>query len=279
MGIKRVANVEKKIGLALGTGAARGLAHIGVLAVLEKEGIPVDVIAGTNAGAAIGAIYAQGKDAGQVKKLALDQSQKKLMTLIDPSLPKTGFIKGRKLRDLLGLFIGSDVEFSDLKIPLACVATDVDTGEEIVIDQGSVLEAIRASISIPAIFTVVKWEGRHLVDGGLVNPVPVSVLRRMGTDFTIAVNVIPDVTVRTHRDKNPVESSKEPNILQVIVQSIYIATYSLVMSSLAGADIVIEPEVGQIGIGDFHQAQECIRQGELATQASLPKIKRLLENL
>ena len=235
MGIKRVANVEKKIGLALGTSAARGL--------------------------------------------ALDQSQKKLMTLIDPSLPKTGFIKGRKLRDLLGLFIGSDVEFSDLKIPLACVATDVDTGEEIVIDQGSVLEAIRASISIPAIFTVVKWEGRHLVDGGLVNPVPVSVLRRMGTDFTIAVNVIPDVTVRTHRDKNPVESSKEPNILQVIVQSIYIATYSLVMSSLAGADIVIEPEVGQIGIGDFHQAQECIRQGELATQASLPKIKRLLENL
>ena len=268
---------KRKIGLALGSGAARGLAHIGVLAVLEKEGIPVDMIAGTSTGAAIGALYAQGKDAGQIKELALDLSWKKLAPLVDPSLPKTGFIKGKKIKDLLALFIGGDTKFSDLKIPLACVATDIVTGEEVIIDQGLVLEAIRASISVPAIFTVVKWGGRYLVDGGLVNPVPVSVVKRMGADFVIAVNVMPDVTDRAHRaDK---EGLKEPNIINIIMQSIYIGTHSLVKSSLEGANIVIEPRVAHIGAGDVLRAQECILQGELAAQSFVPEIKRKLESL
>ena len=268
---------KRKIGLALGSGAARGLAHIGVLAVLEKEGIPVDMIAGTSTGAAIGALYAQGKDVGQIKELALDLSWKKLAPLVDPSLPKTGFIKGKKIKDLLALFIGSDTKFSDLKIPLACVATDIVTGEEVIIDQGSVLEAIRASISVPAIFTVVKWGGRYLVDGGLVNPVPVSVVKRMGADFIIAVNVIPDVADRAHRaDKGGL---KEPNIINIIMQSIYIGTYSMVKSSLEEANIVIEPSVAHIGAGDVLRAQECILQGELAAQSFVLEIKRKLENL
>lgn len=269
---------NRKIGLALGAGAARGLAHIGVLAVLEKEGIPIDMIAGTSAGATVGALYAQGKDASQIKKLAQDLSWKRLAPLVDPSLPKTGLIKGKKIKDLLTLFIGGDIQFSDLKIPFACVATDIETGEKVVIDRGSVPEALRASISIPAIFTVVKWEGRYLVDGGLVDPVPVSVVRQMGADFIIAVNVIPEVAERARRvDKGQAEGSKEPNIIQVIMQSIYIGVYVLVRSSVEEADIVIEPQVAHIGVGDFRRTQECIRQGELAAQDSIPEIKRRLE--
>jgi len=264
---------KRKVGLALGSGAARGLAHIGVLEVLEKEGIPIDMIAGTSAGAAIGALYAQGKDASMIKGLALDLSWKRLASLVDLALPRTGFIKGKKIKDLLALLIGGDIKFSELRIPFACVAADIITGEEVVINHGSVLDGIRASVSIPVIFTVVKWKGRYLVDGGLVNPVPVSVLRQMGADFIIAVNVIPAVRDRAQR----VEKIKEPNIISVIMQSLYIASYLAVRSSLEGADIVIEPQMADITYGDFSRAEECILQGALATQGTIPEIKRQLK--
>ena len=271
---------RKKVGLALGGGTARGLAHIGVLTVLEKEGIPIDLIAGTSAGAIFGSLYAQGKDASEIKELALDLERYKLARFIDLSLPKTGFIKGQKIKDLLVSFIGGDIRFSDLKIPFACVATDIGTGEEVVIDRGSVPEAVRASISIPGLFTVVKRGGRYLVDGGLVTPVPVALVKRMGADFIIAVNVIPDVADRVHRvAKEGTKDFKAPNIIHIIVQSIYIGTYSLARSNLEGADIVIEPKVAHIGAGDFHHAEECILQGELAAQSSVPEIKRELEVL
>jgi len=262
---------KRKIGLALGSGAARGLAHIGVLEVLEKEGIPIDMIAGTSAGAVIGALYADGKDAGQIKGLVLDMSWKRLAPLVDLALPKTGFIGGRKVKEQLKLSIG-DIGFADLKIPLACVATDIMTGEEVVIDQGSVLEGVRASISMPVIFTVVRWKGRYLVDGGLVNPVPVSVLKRMGADFIIAVNVIPGPDARVQQ----AEALRKPNIINVMMQAIHISSHLLVASCLKGADIVIEPQVAHIGAGDFHRTQECILRGEWAAQGSLPEIKRQL---
>lgn len=277
-GDKKLAKLrERKVGLALGGGAARGLAHIGVLVVLEKEGIPIDVIAGTSAGAAIGALYAQGKDAGRIKELATDMNWRKLTPFFDLALPKTGFVRGKRIKDLLRSIIG-DIRFNDLKIPLACVATDINTGEEVVIKEGSVLEGVRASISIPVIFTVVKEKGRYLTDGGLVNPVPVSVLKQMGADFIIAVNVIPDVKDRVHQvSKGQKRGFKELNIFGVLMQSIYIATYSLVRPSLENADIVIEPQMVHIGYGDFRRVQECILQGELATQNSIPAIKRQLK--
>jgi len=269
---------KRKIGLALGGGAARGLAHIGVLEALQKEGIPIDMIAGTSAGAAIGAIYAQGKDFDLIRKLTTDLDWKRLASLVDLALPKTGFIEGKKIIDLFRTIIGEDIKFSDLKIPLACIATDVSTGEEVVIKQGLVLEGIRASISIPAIFTVVKWKGRYLVDGGLVNPVPVSVVSSMGADFIIAVNVIPYSSTRTPQPSpEETKKAKAPNIFNVIMQSILIGTYSLVKSCLEGADIVIQPQVAHIGPGDFHRAQECILKGEMAAKDSLPEIKRRLE--
>lgn len=270
----------KKVGLALGSGAARGLAHIGVLEVLEREGIPIDMIAGTSAGAAVGALYAQGKDASYIKKVVLDLGWKKMAPLVDLSLPKSGFIKGRKIKDLLASFIGGDIKFSDLKIPFACVATDIDTGEEVVIDRGCVMDAVRASISIPAIFTVVRREGRYLVDGILVNPVPVNVVKQMGADFVIAVNVIPNAAERVSQaSKRPTPKPKEPNIIHVMMQSIHISSYSLVRSSLEDADIVIRPQMAHISANEFHRARECIQEGKMAAQISIPEIKRRLNAL
>ena len=270
---------SKKVGLVLGSGAARGMAHIGVLDVLEQEGIAIDMIAGTSAGAAVGALYAQGKSAGEIISIALALEQYRLTRFIDPSLPRSGFIKGKKIKGLMASFIGGDVKFSDLKIPFACVAADIDTGEEVVIDRGSVPEAVRASISLPAIFAVVKRSGRYLVDGGLVNPVPVSVLRNMGADLIIAVNVIPEVSDRVHYRGDEKKSGKEPSIIHVLMQSLFINAYSLVVSSMEGADIVIEPHLSHIGAGDFHQTQECIRLGRLAARNAVPEIKRAIKAL
>ncbi len=255
----------------------RGLAHIGVLVVLEKEGIPIDIIAGTSAGAIAGSLYAQGKGASQMKEWILNLARHKFTYFIDPSLLKTGFIKGKKIKDLLASSIGDDIKFSDLKIPFACVAADIEAGEEVVIARGSVPEAVRASISIPGIFTVVKRGGRYLVDGSLVNPVPVDLAKRMGAGFVIAVNVIPDVTaLDNHGNKKGAKGSKEPNIIHILVQSLHIGTYSLVRPSLEGADIVIEPNVAHIGAGELHRAPEYILQGELAARCAMPEIKRKL---
>jgi len=253
------------------------MAHIGVLTVLEKEGIPIDFIAGTSAGAIVGSLYARSKNAAQIKEKVIAMSARRLTRLIDPALPRTGFIKGDKFNDLLVSFLGSDVKFSDLLIPFACTATDIDTGEAVVFDRGSVVEAVRASISLPGIFTVVKRAGRYLVDGGLTDPVPVNLVRRMGADFVIAVNVIPDVVDRSHDSvEERIKDAKEPNIIHVLIQSVHIGTYSLVRSSLEKADVVIEPDVVHIGAAEFHHARECIKQGELAARKAMPEIKSKL---
>ncbi len=271
---------DKKIGLALGGGAARGLAHVGVLQVLLKEGIPVDMIAGTSAGAIVGAAYAWSQDTDRMMRDALDANWKKMAPLIDPSLPRSGFLKGKKIRDLIATYIGGDIGFKELKIPFACVATDIDTGEEVVIDSGSVLDALRATISIPGIFTVVKHGERYVVDGGLTTPVPVDVVRRMGADFIIAVNVNPDVTGRMGKAyRQRVEAHREPNLIQVIMQSIYITTYSVSRANLEKSDIVIEPDLAHIGAADFQKAPEIIRRGLEAAEKALPEIKRRLTNL
>jgi NTE family protein len=267
----------RKVGLALSGGAARGLAHVGVLAVLQQEGIPINMIAGTSAGAVMGAIYAWNRDTEQMIEQALDTNWKKFGTMVDPSFPWTGLIKGRKVKRLISSFIPDKVKFSDLHIPFACVATDIDTGEEIVINKGVVLDALRASVSIPGIFNVVKREGRYLVDGGLTTPVPVNVVRKMGADFVIAVNVNPDVSGRMGKSsRQRVEAKKEPNIFQVMMQSFYITTHSLAQNNMANADFVIEPELSNIGASEFQRADEMLELGAQATREAMPEIKRKL---
>jgi NTE family protein len=271
---------KKKVGLALSGGGARGLAHVGVLDMLKKEGISIDLIAGTSSGAIIGAAYAWSQDTDRMIQDALEANWKKMAPLIDPSMPRTGLIKGKKIRDLIATYVGGDVKFSDLKIPFACVATDIDTGEEVVINSGPVPDALRASISIPGIFTVVKHGDRYVVDGGLTTPVPVEVVRRMGADFIIAVNVNPDVSGRMGKTyRHRIEAHKEPNIIQVIMQSIYITTYAAGHHALEKADIVIVPDLAHIGGSDFNRAPEMITRGREAAQKAIPEIKRKLGEL
>ncbi|MCK4401777.1 patatin-like phospholipase family protein [bacterium] len=200
---------HKKIGLALGGGAARGLAHIGVLNALKENNIPIDMIAGTSIGALVGACFAKDGKINTLEEIVLNIDWKQLALLVDPNLAllKKGFIHGEKIKELLRSIIG-DIEFKDLKIPFRAVATDVTTGEEVVINSGSVAEAVRASISIPVLFTPVKFENKFLVDGGIVNPVPVSIARNMGAEFVIACNVIPEPQKRGRITSETINSRK-----------------------------------------------------------------------
>jgi NTE family protein len=268
---------RKTVGLALSGGAARALGHIGVLEVLEKHGIPIDLIAGTSAGAIIGASYAWDRNIGRITQDALDATWKNIRPVLDPAFPKTGFLRGRKLRNLLATYVGGDTCFEDLEIPFACVATDIDTGEAVILRSGSVPEALRATISMPGIFQTHYYEQRYLVDGGLTVPVPVDLAREMGAEFVIAVNVNPDVASRRGRGvQKRVAAGKEPTIWQVISQAVYISTYVLARTNLALADVIIEPDLGEFNLTDFNRVPEIIEASRLAAEAAVPDILRKL---
>jgi NTE family protein len=270
---------RKKIGLALGSGAARGLAHIGVLRVLEEEGIPVDMIAGTSIGAVVGSLYALRRNITRIEEIADDINWTRLFSLLDLTLPRTGLISGRRIKAWGKSLFGRDIQFSELEIPFACVATDIMDGREIVINEGSVMEAVRASFSIPGIFSLAKYDGKYLVDGGLVNPIPISTLKNMGAEFIIAVNVLPDISdgYKTYwTGRKGRRGPKEPNIIEILMQSVYIGSHSLAQSALKSADLVIEPQVAYVGPAEFHRARECILQGELAAEDCISKLKRQL---
>ncbi|MDD4924043.1 MAG: patatin-like phospholipase family protein [Dehalococcoidales bacterium] len=272
---------RKKVGIALGGGAARGLAHIGVLEILEKEHIPIDMIAGTSAGAIVGALFATGKSAAEIKKEVLEIDLMKRWQLIDIALPKTGFIGGKKLIELLKSYIG-DVDFSDLKIPFACTSTDIMSGEEVIINKGSLLEGVRASISVPIAFSACEHKGRFLVDGGVVDQVPVDVVKNMGADIVIAVNVsprMPNIGQRIYIDEAKLDADsvlKDPNIFTVIMKFINIINSQSTDNSLRKADVVIEPRLAGISFTDFKKADKCILEGEFAGIDALLDIKRLL---
>ncbi|MGP8330312.1 MAG: patatin-like phospholipase family protein [Methanosarcinaceae archaeon] len=199
---------RKTIGLALGSGAARGLAHIGVLKILAANKIPVDFIAGTSMGALIGALYAGGLSVAQLEDIACNTDWKLTAKMLTPTLPWAGLVEGNRIREFIRTLVG-DRNLSDLKIPFATVATAVQTGEEIVIENGSLVEAVRASISIPGVFTPVRYRNRFLVDGGVVNPLPVDVVKAMGADIVIAVNVTPPLDSSGQSITLPDETSKK----------------------------------------------------------------------
>lgn len=278
-----------KIGYALGGGGARGLSHIGVIKILEEHGIYPDVIAGTSIGALVGALYASGLRAGDIER-ALRLDLRRLAMLADVRLSLSGLVQGKRVASALKSFLG-DLTFADLKIPFACVATDIVHGKQVVIRTGPVITAVRASISVPGIFTPVQVRGRYLVDGGLVNMVPVSTCREMGAEYVVGVNVIPDPAGRIHepessqgedeqgtgvREPRPRKSRQPrpgaPNVVKVLIQSLYIPGYRIAMENLGDADLAICPEVGNIGFFQFDKEVEAIEAGERAARAALEEV-------
>lgn len=181
----------QKIGLALGSGSARGWAHIGMIQALAERDVRVDYVAGTSIGALVGAFFAAGR-IDTLKEFALNLDRKQILCFFDIVLPKSGLVDGNKVADFIGSYM-KEMNIEDLSLPFCAVSTDISTGREVLIREGDIIEAVRASISVPGIFTPVRKNGAVLVDGGLVNPVPVNVVREMGAEFVIALDLNHDI--------------------------------------------------------------------------------------
>ena len=254
-----------KVGIALGGGAAKGFAHIGVIKMLEANGITPVVVSGTSAGSVVGALYASGMDAYamQEKAFALDESR-----IRDVSLFSGGVVKGQKLQDYVNeLVVGRSLDM--MKKPFAVVATKLENGERTVFVRGNTGQAVRASSSIPGVFEAVAIGKAHYVDGGVVSPVPVDAARELGADFVIAV----DISSKANGIASPT------SLLGNVNQSITIMGQKLGALELQRADIVIRPKVSDIGAADFEQKNRAILEGERAAQAALPQIKAKLAAL
>ena len=248
-----------KIGLALGGGAAKGFAHIGVIKMLEANGIKIDVVTGTSAGSVVGALYASGMDAFalQEKAVALDESQMR-----DVNLLGGGLIKGQKLQDYVNAQVANKA-LDKLAKPFAVVATDLDNGNRIVFRRGNVGQAVRASSSIPGIFMPTIIGNHKYVDGGVVSPVPVDAARELGANFVIAIDI-----------SSKAVGKSSTSTLGMMNQAIVIMGQKLGEQELARADIVIRPKVGQIGAADFDQKNTAILEGEKAALAMMPAIRK-----
>ncbi|MBN2908276.1 patatin-like phospholipase family protein [Polycladomyces sp. WAk] len=252
-----------KIGLALGSGGARGWAHIGVLKVLREAGIPVHMIAGSSMGSLVGALYANNLKLDMIEGLATRLKRK---YWVDLTVPRKGLIIGDKVRELIRLLThGKSIE--ELSIPLAVVATDIIKGERVVFTSGPVDLAVRASISIPGIFEPVEWEDKILVDGGVIDRIPITVVREMGADLVIAVDVVPRFN-----------KVKIRSIFDVIAQTLGVMERQILSRQLIEADFLIHPELSEISPTAFHQVEKCIRLGEEAARAHVERIRERIRN-
>jgi NTE family protein len=253
-----------RIGLALGGGAARGFAHIGVIKALESQGIVADIIVGTSAGSVVGAMYAAGNNGFALQKMALEMDE---ATISDWSLPwfskTSGVLKGDALQSYVNKMV-AQVSIEKLKKPFGAVATDLKTGLPILFQRGNTGLAVRASSAVPGIFQPVRINDRQYVDGGLVSPVPVRFAREMGADLVIAVNI------SSQPDSQPAVSS-----LEVLMQTFTIMGQSVNHFELKGADVVvIKPELSGMRGSDFAGRNLAILAGELATMAAMTDIKQ-----
>ncbi len=261
--------MRPKIGLALGSGGPKGLSHIGIIKVLEENNIPIDFIAGSSIGSVIGGFYSATKDIKKIEKIALSNNWRQTLPLFfDPSLHQ-GFVSGRKIRNFIENIIGK-IHFKDLKIPFSVVATDIKTGETVIIDKGEVALAIRASSSIPIIFRPVKLNSRLLVDGGLSLPVPARIVREMGADLVISVNLDADYFSNT--------KDSSFGFYKVANSSIKILRYHLASLNVKDADIVINPKIGKVGWNKFIDSKSVILAGEEAMQVSILQLKKLIKH-
>lgn len=294
---------KRKVGIALGGGSARGWAHIGVLRALAQEGIAPDFVAGCSMGAMVGAAFA----AGRIEKLeawALSLDWKRIVKLLDVGL-RGGLLKGERLVDFFhGQFV--ECQFSELAVPFATVATDLASGREIWLREGKVADAVRASCTVPGLFQPVLREGRYLIDGSIVNPVPVSLCRAMGADVVIAVSLSSEVCgpfMRQHqgaaapqdyqqrlismllpRHRNYLgalqdgDAPPQPSMPETLLGAIDIMQARIARSRLAGEppDVLLTPHLGQMGAYEYHRAAPAIDEGRDAVARLLPTIAHAL---
>ena len=253
-----------KIAVVLGAGASKGFAHIGVLKVLESNKIPVHMIIGTSAGSFVGSLYAYGYNAFELQKLSFSIEKG---DVVDLMIPDNGFIKGEKLEAYINRTL-KNTPLEKLKIPFYAVATDIQSGKEVVFGSGNTGTAVRASCSIPGIFRPVNISGKLYVDGGVVSPVAVDAAKRLGADIVIAVDIAGDI-----------DSSQPEGTIETILQSITIMYSKLAAIQLSKADVVIKPKVGYISSADFSKRHEAVLEGEKAAIEALPKILEIVNKL
>ncbi|MBI5631712.1 MAG: cyclic nucleotide-binding domain-containing protein [Elusimicrobia bacterium] len=295
---RRLGGVQ--VGLALGAGAALGHSLIGVLKVFKKEAIPIDMLAGTSIGSLIGGFAALGMEPEEIEDLAarIDKAWVYENLFWDLTLPRSGIFAGETLLRFVRSYFGNK-EFPELEMPFACVATDIETGEEVVLKEGRAAEAIRASCGLPLIYAPIRLNGRYLVDGGLVNPVPANVVADMGANALIAVNLTSPASERPTRIKArrmaqkttllnaPVDLAslkelalpellKAPSMPEIFFQMIYTMEYEIAQTRLDLADVVIHPDLPGFSWTEMHRAKEIIKAGERVAEQYLPQIKALI---
>lgn len=255
-----------RIGLALGGGAARGFAHIGVIKALEAQGIYPEIVVGTSAGSVVGALYAAGNDGFALQKTAMEMDEASISDWALPLFSKSsGVLKGDALQSYVNKAV-KNTPMEKLKLKFGAVATDLNSGRPILFQRGNTGQAVRASSSVPSVFQPVKIGDHSYVDGGLVAPVPVRFARDMGADFIIAVNI------STQADVQAAVSSVE-----VLLQTFAIMGQRLNHYELKDADIVIQPALGKMAGNDFASRNLAILAGEQAAAAVMPQIKAKLK--
>ena len=294
---------ERGIALALGGGAARGWSHIGVLRALDEARIPIKMIAGTSIGALVGGCYLAGK-LDELEEFARSLTPRRIMGLLDLSLRGSGLISGYRLAERMEDHLGN-IRLENLDRPLVCVACEIHTGHEVWLSRGPIIDAIRASYALPGIFEPVMLNGRLLVDGALVNPVPVPVCRAYEVDAVVAVNLSSDIFGRGTivRDVEPTGAVSAPplatddlisrsgsaasvvrlgkalGVSGVMVEAFNIIQDRIARSRLAGdpPDLSIIPHVGMIGLADFHKADEAIKLGYEAAKREVDRLQILAD--
>ncbi len=253
-----------RVGLALGGGGARGFAEIGVIRALEREKVPIDVVAGTSVGSLIGALYADTGRSLDLEFTALSVENEDLFDYKALAILSGGFVKGERLEEFLGAKLRHR-EIEKLALPFAAVATDLRTGATAVFDRGPVARAVHASAAIPGVFVPVTIDGRIYVDGGVTDPVPADAARKLGAQVVIAV-AIPHA-VPTKAPTNPIE---------VAHHAVTVMAAEIGRLRCREADVVIIPDVGDVAYDDFSQKKRLIEAGEAATLAALPAIKEAI---
>jgi NTE family protein len=254
---------KPRVGLVLSGGASRGFAHVGVIKVLEEEGIPIDIVVGTSAGSLTGAMYAHYADADILEKKAREMEVDDIFDFSIISIG-LGVVKGERILKFVEKNIGVK-NIEELKIPFAAVATDIYTGDRVVFKRGSISTAVRASSAIPGVFKPVSVGQRLLVDGGVVDNLPIDVARSMGADIVIAVDI----------------SSKSTNyrintVVDVILQTINIMGSEINKYKVKDSDVVIRPDVSGVGMIDFSKKDYLFLQGERAARKAIPEIRRAM---